>query len=110
MAKYLHTPDDYFRSSRTGDEEPVTLTPTEARQGSRSRATLYMLIGGLILVAIAWWASEYYGRSIAPPTPDQTTTSSVGKNPAADGKMIDDNQPKNEPVQTAPAIRDSTKM
>ena len=108
MAKYLHTPDDYFRPSRAGEEEQVTLTPTEARQGSSSRATFYMLIGGLILVAIAWWASEYYGRSIAPPT-DPATTSSVTQPPVTDGKMIDNNLPKNEPIQKSPTIQDSTK-
>jgi len=109
MSKYLDNPDDYFRSRRT-DEEPVTLTATEARQGSWGRPVLYVLVCGLILAAIAWWASEYYGAAIAPPTTDQTTTSSVTKNPVTDDKLINDNQPKGQPIQKSPTIQDSTKM
>lgn len=109
MAKYLDDPDDYFRSRRA-EEEPVTLTATEARQGSWGRPVLYVLVCGLILAAIAWWAAEYYGAEIAPPTTDQTTTSSVTKEPAPGGNVVNDNQPKGEPVQKSPAIKDSTKM
>lgn len=112
MAKYLDNPDGYFRSSRAerSSEEPVTLSATEARQGRRGRPVLYVLVVGLILAAIAWWAAEYYGADIAPPSTDQTTASSVAKDPAANPKVIDDNQPKGQPLQTAPSIQDSTKM
>jgi hypothetical protein len=112
MAKYLDNPDDYFKSSRAEreGEAPVTLTATEARQGRWGRPVFYVLVCGLVLAMIAWWAAEYYGAEIAPPNTDQTTTSSVNKTPTADPKVIDDNQPKDQPVQKSPTIQDSTKM
>jgi len=111
MAKYLDNPDDYFKSSRAEreGEEPVTLTATEARQGSWGRPVLYVLVCGIILAMIAWWAAEYYGSAIAPNT-DKTITSSVSKSPATNPKVINDNQPKGQPVQKSPAVQDSTKM
>jgi hypothetical protein len=109
VAKYLDNPDDYLRTSRR-DDEPVTLSATEARQGSWGRPVLYVLVGGLILAMIAWWGVEYYGASIAPPNTDQTTTSSIAKDPIANEKVINDNQPKGQPVQKSPTIQDSTKM
>jgi len=112
MAKYLDNPDDYFRSSRTEreGEQPVTLTATEARQGRWGIRVFYVLVCGLVLAMIAWWAAEYYGDAIAPPSTDQTTTSSVTKTPLTNPKVIDDNQPKGQPVQKSPTIQDSTKM
>jgi hypothetical protein len=109
MAKYLDDPDNYFQSRRNEDDQ-VTLTATEARQGTWGRRVLYVLVCALILAAIAWWSAEYYGSAIAPPSTDQTTTSSVSKDPIANDKVINDNQPKGQPVQKSPAIQDSTKM
>jgi len=109
MAKYLDNPDDYLRSSQK-DDEPVTLTATEARQGSWGKPVLYVLVCGLILAMIAWWGAEYYGSAIAPPNTDRTATSSVAKDPIANEKVINDNQPKGQPVQKSPTIQDSTKM
>jgi hypothetical protein len=116
MAKYLDNPDDYFKSSRAEreGEQPVTLTATEARQGRWGRPVLYVLVCGIVLAMIAWWAAEYYGAEIAPNT-DKTITSSVSKSPAnnqpaTNQKIINDNQPKGQPVQKSPAIQDSTKM
>jgi len=112
MAKYLDNPDDYFKSSRAEREaeRPVTLSATEARQGSWGRPVFYVLVCGLVLAMIAWWAAEYYGAAIAPANTDQTTTSSVSKTPVTNPKVIDDNQPKGQPVQKSPTIQDSTKM
>ena len=112
MAKYLDNPDAYFRSNRAEreGEEPVTLTATEARQGRWGLRIFYVLACGLVLAMIAWWAAEYYGKEIAPPNTDQTTTSSVSKTPTANPKVINDNQPKGQPVQTSQTIQDSTKM
>lgn len=109
MVKYADNPDDYLRAGKPG-EPTVELTATEARQGSWGRPVLYVLVCALILAAIAWWAAEYYGTAIAPPVTDPATTSSVTKDPLADNKMIDNNQPKGEPVQKSPAIQDSNKL
>jgi hypothetical protein len=109
MARYLDSSDGNVRMRREQDDPPVTLSATEARQGSWGRPVFYVLVGGLILAMVAWWGAEYYGAAIAPPT-DPSTTSSTTTAPAADPKLLDDNQPKGQPVQKAPAIQDSTKM
>lgn len=111
MAKYLDNPDDYFKTSRAEreGEQPVELTATEARQGRWGLRVFYVLVCGLVLAMIAWWGAEYYGTDIAPNT-DKTITSSVSKTPAANPKVINDNQPKDQPVQKSPTIQDSTKM
>ena len=60
MAKYLDNPDGYFRARREEEQDaPVTLTATEARQGSWGKPVLYVLVCGLILAMIAWWGAEY---------------------------------------------------
>lgn len=108
MAKYLENPDGYFRKRREEEEAPVTLSATEARQGSWGKPVLYVLVCGLILAMIAWWGAEYYGTAIAPAV-DQTTTSSVKRAPATTPD-VNDNQPKGQPVQKSPTIQDTTKM
>jgi hypothetical protein len=109
MANFDDRPEDTITRRRTEDE-PVTLTATEARQGNWGRPVLYVLVCGLILAMVAWWGAEYYGSAIAPPGTDQTITSSVRKAPLAGEKVIDDNQPKGEPVQKSPTIQDSNKL
>jgi hypothetical protein len=109
MAKYLDNPDGYFRERRKEEQDdPVTLTATEARQGSWGKPVLYVLICGIILALIAWWGAEYYGSRIAPPV-DKATTASVKRAPATTPD-VNDNQPKGQPVQKSPTIQDSTKM
>jgi hypothetical protein len=113
MPKYLDNPDDYFKSTRAEreGEEPVTLTATEARQGSWGRPVLYVLVCGLILAMVAWWGAEYYGTAIAPEGTDQTITSSISKKPVnTNTPVVNDNQPKGQPVQKSPTVQDSTKM
>lgn len=44
--------------------EQVTESATEARQGSRGRPVLLVLLSGLVLAAVAWGASEFWGESI----------------------------------------------
>lgn len=108
MAKFSTT-DNYIRPGDRAANDPVTLNATEARQGSWGRPVFYVLVVGLILAVIAWWAAEYYGSEIAPPT-DPATTSSVAPDPAVNSNTVDDNQPANQPVQKAPATQDSSRM
>ena len=42
------------------NEDPDVLTPTEARQGRLGWPVLYMLIGALVLIMIAWAAIEVW--------------------------------------------------
>lgn len=46
-------PDDHT------DEHPAVETPVEARQGFLGRPVLMVLVGGLILAVIAWFAVEF---------------------------------------------------
>lgn len=87
-------------------ERPVTLTPTEARQGVLGRPVLYVLVVGLLLAMLAWAAAEFWGMSIDTQTPADTTQTSI---PAADPAGTDDNIVNDNPVpgeerQTEPAI------
>jgi len=107
MANYPDNPDGYSRARREEDP-PVTRTATEARQGSRGKPVLYVLVCGLILAMVAWWAAENYGAGIVPAT-DRTTTSSITPAPATTPD-VNDNQPKGQPVQKSPTIQDTTKM
>ncbi|MDB5525603.1 MAG: hypothetical protein JWM58_3366 [Rhizobium sp.] len=105
MANYM----DNHGDSRRVDEPPVELSATQARQGSWGRPVFYVLVFGLLLAMFAWWAAENYGVAIAPPT-DPTTTSSTAKDPIANEKIINNNQPAGQPVEKSPTIQDSTKL
>jgi hypothetical protein len=109
MARSIDNPDELYRTRSEPHNPQVTLSATEARQGSWGRPVFYVLVVGLILAMFAWWAAENYGERIAPPQTDQTT-SSVTKDPAADQTVIDNTQPKGEPMQTVPAIKDPNKL
>jgi len=109
MAKYLDNPDDLLNRRET-DEPPVTLTATEARQGRWGRPVFYVLACGLALAFIAWGAAEYFGMSIDPNATDPATTASTTRDPIANEKTIDDNQPAGQPIEKAPAIQDSNRL
>lgn len=64
---------------RTTQTDRIAMTkeipPTKARQGRKGVQVLMVLIGGLLLAAVVWWAVEIYGSAIAPDEP-------VGGDPA----------------------------
>lgn len=47
-----------LRADDHSDADPAVETPVEARQGFLGRPVLMVLIGGLVLVAIAWIAVD----------------------------------------------------
>jgi hypothetical protein len=87
-------------------ERPVTLTPTEARQGVLGRPVLYVLLIGLLLAMLAWGAAEFWGMSIDTQTPaDGTQTSAPAANPASENEnVVNDDPVPGEVRQTEPVI------
>lgn len=71
-----HLQDPNFTRSATRPVEQP-LSPTEARQGSTGRPVLMVLVAGLVLAAIAWGGSEWWGQTTAPPA-EQTATPPAG--------------------------------
>jgi hypothetical protein len=45
---------------------PKTIPTDKARQGRRGWHVLLILICALLLAAVAWFAVEFYGKSIEP--------------------------------------------
>ncbi|OLP55173.1 hypothetical protein BJF92_17450 [Rhizobium rhizosphaerae] len=102
--------EDSDRNRKTGDS--VRLNATEARQGRLGRPVLKVLIGGLVLAALAWGVAEYVAgegadndaattrTEISPPAAPQATT------PAQ--PTVDNTPRPGEPAQMAPADRDPT--
>jgi hypothetical protein len=71
-----HLQDPNFTRSATRPvEQPMS--PTAARQGSTGRPVLMVLVVGLVLAAIAWGGSEWWGQTTAPPD-EQTATPPAG--------------------------------
>jgi len=59
-----------FRSPQdSGDDRQPKLPAEKARQGRWGGRVLMVLVGALILAAVAWWAVEIYGGAIEPTNP-----------------------------------------
>jgi hypothetical protein len=65
---------------------PVRETAKEARQGLLGKPVLMVLIGGLLLAAIAWGVAEIYGES----TDDSATQTSHENNPGSQNAQPND--------------------
>jgi hypothetical protein len=50
---------------------PQNVPPVRARQGVLGRPVLMVLVGALVLAAIAWWGAELFGSAIEPPAQQQ---------------------------------------
>lgn len=89
-------------------DEPVVLTPTEARQGMLGRPVLYVLVIGLLLAMLAWAAAEFWGKSIDTQTPGDSQQISVpATEPASENEnIIDDNPVVGDQRQTEPVLVD----
>ena len=87
-------------------ERPVTLTPTEGRQGVLGRPVLYVLVIGLMLAMLGWAAAEFWGMSIDTQTPaDSTQTSVPAAEPANENEnIVNDNPVPGEARETEPVI------
>ncbi len=87
-------------------ETPVRETATEARQALPGRPILVVLIGGLLLAAIAWGAAEMYGES----TDDSATITNQDDTTGTQNMRPDDATPPsgNPPADNAPVDKDPT--
>lgn len=47
-----------------------------ARQASKGRPVLLILVAALVLTALAWWVAEIYGEATDPQVPGQATPNS----------------------------------
>jgi hypothetical protein len=86
-------------------QDPETISPREARQGSKGRPVLIVLIAGLILAVIAWAGSEIWGESIdrdAHPTAS-TKQEPIDMQPSGHG-AFDDN-PATGPAKAPDAVQ-----
>jgi hypothetical protein len=108
MAGYVDERGD--RVSTADTNKTVRISGTEARQGLLGRPVLMVLIGGLLLAAVAWAGAEMFGESTdndAATRVEQTTPATDQAAPANQGTV--DNTPANgEPMQSAPADKDPT--
>jgi len=97
----VHDPADHRHQER-----PVTLTPTEARQGVLGRPVLYVLVIGLLLAMLAWAAAEFWGMSIDTQTPADNTQMSVpATEPANENEaIVNDNPVPGEERQKEPVL------
>lgn len=110
MAIYKDERGDTVSTAET--DKVVQVSSAEARQGPPGVPVLKVLIGGLVLVAIAWGIANLYGETIDndPATEVQQTTTTppdvTGTPPAGD--VVDNTPPAGETLQSAPADQDPT--
>ena len=91
-------------------EKVVEATAVQSRQGLLGRPVLMVLIGGLVLAAVAWAVAGQYGEAIdndAATTKQQTTDTKAVVTPT-DQTVIDNKPPAGEKMQPAPTDRDPT--
>lgn len=110
MATYKDERGDAVSSADT--EKVVQATPVQARQGLLGKPVLMVLIGGLLLAAIAWAIVGSYGEAIdndAATEQKQTTTDDTNAVVTPTDQNVIDNTPAaGEKMQTAPTDRDPT--
>jgi cytoskeletal protein RodZ len=110
MSIYKDERGDTVSSAET--QKVVEATPVQARQGLLGRPVLMVLIGGLVLAAIAWAIAGMYGEAVdndaATETKKTTTTDTKAVVTPTDQKVIDNTPPAGESMQSAPTDRDPT--
>ena len=108
MAIYKDERGDTVSTAET--EKVVEATAVQSRQGLLGRPVLMVLIGGLVLAAVAWAVAGQYGEAIdndAATTKQQTTDTKAVVTPT-DQTVIDNKPPAGEKMQPAPTDRDTT--
>ncbi len=91
-------------------EKVVEATAVQSRQGLLGRPVLMVLIGGLVLAAVAWAVAGQYGEAIdndAATTKQQATDTKAIVTPS-EQTVIDNTPPAGEKMQPAPTDRDPT--
>lgn len=99
------------RVNERDTQKTVETTAVKAKQGRTGKPVLMVLVGGLVLAAVAWYAAEHYGEAIdntAPAAETQAPSSNTDVTPS-NQPVIDNSQPDGTPAQTAPALADPTK-
>ncbi|MDH4413819.1 MAG: hypothetical protein QE484_10955 [Rhizobium sp.] len=94
MSSRTDLPDTTDR--RTRGLKPEPLTATEARQGSRGKPVLIVLLGGLILALLVWIPAEWWGNAIAPENPANQPAQTTAPSPAETGNAGQD-MPQSNP-------------
>jgi hypothetical protein len=82
---------------------PIEETATEARQGRKGTPVLKVLIAALILAALAWGGTEWWGESTDPPA-EQTATPPAGEASPGNSGAAPSNAPVTQP--NAPTTND----
>jgi hypothetical protein len=81
----------------------------EARQGGLGKPVLTVLVGGLILAAVAWVGVEFWGEMIDRPEPKTAATANDPINAQPSGAGTFDNNPRSGPAKAPDAVdRDPT--
>ncbi|HTO30666.1 MAG TPA: hypothetical protein VL202_05760 [Pararhizobium sp.] len=108
MAGYVDERGDRVSTSDTNRK--VSVTGVEARQGFLGRPVLMVLIGGLLLAAIAWAGAEMFGEATDNDAATQTQQVAPAEDQAAPANQgTVNNTPTNgAQMQTAPADHDPT--
>ncbi|HEX5934349.1 MAG TPA: hypothetical protein VFY63_09315 [Pseudorhizobium sp.] len=92
------------RQSPLGSPAEQPMSATEARQGRTGFPVLKVLIGGLLLVALAWGIAMIWGQSTEPPA-EQTATPPAGETTPSTSEA----QPSADPADApAPAPESGT--
>jgi hypothetical protein len=82
-------------------EKVVEISSVEARQGGLGRPVLMVLIGGLVLAAIAWAFAGQYGEGLDKDTSSkQLTTDSEAVVKPSNETVIDNTPPEGQTVPT----------
>ncbi|WP_428428742.1 hypothetical protein [Pararhizobium sp.] len=103
MAKYIDERGD--RVSDADTTKTVELSGVQSRQGFLGRPVLMVLVGGLVLAALAWAGVEMYGESTDNDAATKIEEKSSGPNSDAMSKQ---EAPGDLPAQPVPADKDPT--
>ena len=94
MCSRTNLPDTTHRQTRGLKPEPMT--PTDARQGSKGKPVLIVLLGGLILAMLVWIPAEWWGNSIAPSEPANQPVEQTAPSPSENngqGQIVPESSP-----------------
>lgn len=98
----IYQDQDRGRSWGQRDRPMAPVSPTKARQGAYGRPVLYVLVGGLLLAALAWVGAEWWGSATAPENPANQPPAAVAPGSAETEPappMAGQTSPENAPIR-----------